>query len=163
MSSFKDQQDQPIRSVCKKRKLNEENNIDKDGWLMEAVDKSNVKEVASLVKIIEDVDTLSLAQEIAQEKGNITIIKVIDRAVKKMQEKEDMDKDSLLMEAVEIPLKAASALTENLPDLNPTTQVDNSGINTEQYDFAGMVNKAIEMHASTFDTDTYTELCKRNL
>ena len=73
------------------------------------------------------------------------------------------DNTSELTNVKEIPLKAASALTENLPDLNPTTQVDNSGINTEPYDFAGMVNKAIEMHASTFDTDTYTELCKRNL
>ena len=68
--------------------------------------------------------------------------------------------DKLTNIVIEIPPETAAALTQAL---NPEDHIDNSGINTETYEFADIVNKAIEMHTNRLATDTNIELYNNNL
>ncbi|CAL4066017.1 unnamed protein product [Meganyctiphanes norvegica] len=74
---------------------------DLDGLFLDAVQKLDVKIVTSLIKRIDDLDPdlVKIAHEVAHQTGNIMIKKLLDRALKKISDKQE-NKDAKLLKAV---------------------------------------------------------------
>ncbi|CAL4067674.1 unnamed protein product [Meganyctiphanes norvegica] len=66
-----------------------ESQTDKDVMLIKAVDESDIATLTHLVKNVDELDlsALSIAKEISKEKNNAIVIKLLDPALRKIQER----------------------------------------------------------------------------